>query len=102
MLLHCAAAWPNFLLRVVHPGLTTRFAAHHDGSLGQKRSILVELGRQPPDDPEQAPKRGTGTQLLSIVAAAGAAREELMRLGFEAPSWESVTAGRRPAATGSH
>ena len=31
------------------------------------------------------------------VAAAGAAREELMRLGFEAPSWESVTAGRRPA-----
>ena len=31
------------------------------------------------------------------VAAAGAAREELMRLGFEDPSWESVTAGRRPA-----
>ena len=31
------------------------------------------------------------------VVAAGAAWEELMRLGFEAPSWESVTAGRRPA-----
>ena len=32
------------------------------------------------------------------VAAAGAAREELMRLGFEAPSWESVTAGETSSA----
>ena len=93
LLLYCAAARPNFLLRVVHPCLTARFAAHHDASLrsaksqlvrstdpdvlgcrqppfltwwfgvaqcrlDHKRSILVELGRQPPDDPEQAPKRG--------------------------------------------
>ena len=30
------------------------------------------------------------------VAAAGAAREVLIRAGFEALSWESVTARRRP------
>ena len=33
LLLYCAAARPNYLLRVVHPGLTARFAAHHDASL---------------------------------------------------------------------
>ena len=41
LLLYCAAARPNCLLRVVHPGLTARFAAHHDASLRRALSQLV-------------------------------------------------------------
>ena len=41
LLLYCAAARPNYLLRVVHPGLTARFAAHYDASLRRALSQLV-------------------------------------------------------------
>ena len=44
LLLYCAAARPNYLLRVVHPGLTARFAAHHDASLW----ALSQLVSAPP------------------------------------------------------
>ena len=87
LLLCCAAARPNYLLRVVHPGLTARFAAHHDASLRRalsqlvsappthmfwdvvslpfsrgglelRSAVLTTQGRQPPDDSKEAPKRG--------------------------------------------
>ena len=131
LLLYCAAARPNYLLWVVHLGLTTRFAAHHDASLHRALSQLVSA---PPThmfwDVVSLPFSRGGLGLHSAVlttnaaywsswadslqmiqrrhpsvagqilhelshrntagfhvAAAGAAREELMRLGFEAPSW---------------
>ena len=67
-------------------------------------AILVKLGRQLPDDSKEAPKCGRPdfarivTQLVSMLPQ-WVRREELMREGFEAPSWESVTAGRRPAVS---
>ena len=142
LLLYCAAARPNYLLRVVHPGLTARFVAHHDASLRRALSQLVSAPPQMFWDVVSLPFSRGGLGLRSAilttnaafwsswadtlqmiqsrhpsvagqilhelshrntagfhVASVGAAREELMRLGFEAQSWawESVTAGRRPA-----
>ena len=45
LLLCCAAASPNYLLRVVLPGLTARFAAYHDASLRRALSQLVSAPR---------------------------------------------------------
>ena len=72
LLLYCAAARPNYILRGVHPTYTSNFAAHHDASIrrarispvshspeegwASKRSShfrscpLGQLGRQPPHD----------------------------------------------------
>ena len=45
LLLYCAAARPNYILRVVHPTYTSNFAAHHDASL---RRVLSQLVAAPP------------------------------------------------------
>ena len=41
LLLYCAAARPNYMLRVVHPTLSGVFARHHDASLRQALSQPV-------------------------------------------------------------
>ena len=43
LLLYCAAARPNYMLRVVHPTLSAGFARHHDASLRQALSQLVAV-----------------------------------------------------------
>ena len=41
LLLHCASARPNDMLRVVHPALSAGFAGHHDATIRQALSQLV-------------------------------------------------------------
>ena len=41
LLLHCASARPNYMLRVVHPALSAGFAGHHDATMRQALSQLV-------------------------------------------------------------
>ena len=45
MLLYCCAGRANYTLRVVHPGLSATFAAHHDASL--RRCLSRLLGVDP-------------------------------------------------------
>ena len=40
LLLYCAAARPNYILRVVHPTCTSNFAAHHDASLRRAQPVV--------------------------------------------------------------
>ena len=44
-LLYCCAAQANYTLRIVHPGLTATFAAHHDASL--RHCLSQPLGVDP-------------------------------------------------------
>ena len=72
--LYCVAARPNYLLRVVHPGLTARFAAHHDASL---RRALSQLVSAPPTqmfwDVVSLPFSRGGLGLRSAVLTTNAA-----------------------------
>ena len=44
LLLHCASAWANCSLRVVHPKLTDAFAAQHDASMRSRESVIHQGG----------------------------------------------------------
>ena len=74
LLLYCAAARPNYMLRVVHPTHTANFAAHHDASL---RRALSQLLAAPPThmfwDVACLPFSRGGMGLRSAVLTSGAA-----------------------------
>ena len=62
LLLHCASARPNYMLRVVHPALSAGFAGHHDATMRQALNQLVAA----------PPSRG-GLGLRTAVLTANAA-----------------------------
>ena len=92
LLLYCAAARLNYMLRVVHPTLsllviTMRLCVRPSvNSWRRHPSVAVHILQ------ELSHPHVAGFHL----AAAQTAREELVRDGFVAPAWESLAEGLRP------
>ena len=105
LLLHCAAARPNYMLKMVHPALSAGFAGHHDATMRQALSQLVAA---PPcnmlgcskcssDSLHMIQRRhpAVAGQILQELSQPHVVREELVRIGFVAPSWALLVGGLR-------
>ena len=73
LLLYCAAARPNYIMRVVHPTYTSNFAAHHDASLLESTQPVAAPPTHMFWDVACLPFSRGGMGLRSAVLTSGAA-----------------------------